>query len=107
MVSSLEGYHPSCATTVLNINHCLKKFNNYFSLCYHAQMGKNKALLLIIKKVGSMTELARILGCSKSSISLWANGKSPIPTKYLNILIKLSGNKVLKKDLRPDLYELE
>lgn len=70
-------------------------------------MSKNKALSKVIKKVGSVTELAKILGCNKSNVSRWLNGKVKIPTKYIGILIKLSERELRKKDLRPDLYDIE
>lgn len=70
-------------------------------------MPKHKALMKIVKQVGSVTELAEILGCNKSNVSRWINGKVPIPLKHIDTLIKLSDGELRKRDLRPDLYKIE
>jgi DNA-binding transcriptional regulator YdaS (Cro superfamily) len=70
-------------------------------------MSKHKALMKIVKQVGSVTELAEILGCNKSNVSRWINGKVPIPLKHIDTLIKLSKGELRKRDLRPDLYKIE
>jgi len=68
-------------------------------------MSKNKALLKVVKKVGSMSELGRILHCNKSNISRWANGVHKIPTKYVKKLVELSDKELRREDFRPDVYE--
>lgn len=70
-------------------------------------MKKNRALFKVIKKVGSMTNLSVILGCSKSNVSRWANGIHEVPAKYVKKLTLLSEGEITKKDLRPDLYDTE
>jgi DNA-binding transcriptional regulator YdaS (Cro superfamily) len=68
---------------------------------------KNKALAKIVKKLGSLKTLGEILGCSKSTVSRWVNGIHPIPTQHIKKLVELSEGGVKKKDLRPDVYEVE
>jgi DNA-binding transcriptional regulator YdaS (Cro superfamily) len=68
-------------------------------------MKENKALLKIVKKVGSVTNLANTLGCNKANVSRWANGVHKIPIKYIKKLVELSKGEVKKKDLRPDVYD--
>ena len=68
-------------------------------------MKKNKALLKVVKKVGSMTELGRILKRNKSNISKWVNGVHKVPIDHVKKLVELSEGEVTKNDLRPDVYD--
>ena len=70
-------------------------------------MKKNLALIKVIRKVGSMTKLANKLNVSPSFISHLAKGRKKIPARYVKKLVELSEGEVMKKDLRPDLYEIE
>ena len=70
-------------------------------------MKKNKALLKVIKKVGSMADLAHILGCNKANVSRWANGIHDVPVKYVKKIALLSEGEVTRKDLRPDVFDDE
>jgi len=68
-------------------------------------MKQVKAVLKVSQKVGSMTELANRLGCSKSYVSKWSKGERKVPIKYVKKIIELSEGQVKKKDLRPDVYD--
>jgi len=68
-------------------------------------MKKHKALEKIIKKVGSLTKTARVLGISNSYLCHLKEPERNIPIKYVKKLIELSDGEVTKEDLRPDVYD--
>ena len=68
-------------------------------------MKQVKAVLKVSQKVGSMTELAIRLGCSKSYVSKWSKGERKVPIKYVKRIVELSQGEIRKKDLRPDVYD--
>lgn len=70
-------------------------------------MKENKALLKVVKKVGSIQELARELAVSRGYVSHWIHGRRKIPPELIKKIIELSEGEIKKKDLRPDLYESE
>ena len=68
-------------------------------------MKKDKALEKIIKKVGSLANVARILGISNSYLCHLKEPERKIPIKYIKKLAELSEGEVTKEDLRPDVYD--
>jgi DNA-binding transcriptional regulator YdaS (Cro superfamily) len=67
-------------------------------------MKKNAALLKIVKRVGSITELAEILGVSRPHVGNWVYGRRKIPPRLVKKLVSLSGGEVTPEDLRPDIF---
>ena len=67
-------------------------------------MEKNVALSKIIKEVGSVSDLAKILGVSQSYVSNWLSGDREIPATKVRLLVGLSNGKVTEEDLRPDVF---
>ena len=63
-----------------------------------------RCLKLIVKEAGSITELALLLGVSRTYVSHWVHGHRPIPIKKVKALVKLSYGKIKPKDLRPDIF---
>lgn len=70
-------------------------------------MKENKAILKIIKKVGTIQKVADEVGVSRPYVSHWLHNRRKIPPELIKKLVKLSNNEVAKKDLRPDLYDIE
>jgi len=67
-------------------------------------MKPEKAMIKLVEKVGSMTELSKILNCSLSYVSRWASGERKIPIKYIKKLVQLSEGEITREDLRPDVF---
>lgn len=63
-----------------------------------------RCLKLIVKEVGSITELAMSLGVSRTYVSNWVHGHRPIPIKKVKELVNFSHGKIKPKDLRPDIF---
>ena len=74
---------------------------------YHQRMQQKKAIAKIVDKVGSSKRLAELLGISRPYVSNFLGADRPIPLKYIKKLVELSDGEVKKKDLRPDLYDIE
>lgn len=55
--------------------------------------------------VGSEAALARLLGITKSAVNQWK--KRQIPPRYVLKIENLTYRKVLRHELRPDLYPEE
>lgn len=71
-------------------------------------MKKHKALLKVIKEVGSATKLAKELNVSLPHLSNWVNGRRKIPATKVRFIVKLSNGKVTEDELRGDVfYDLE
>lgn len=67
-------------------------------------MSTHKALVKIIKIVGSQAELARQLGVSRGNVSDWVDGRRNVPAKKVRALVLLSKGLVVEKDIRPDIF---
>jgi len=67
-------------------------------------MDKNKILLKVTKKVGSIAELARRLGVSRGHMNNIIKGTRAIPPKMVRELVFLSENKITEEELRPDIF---
>ena len=64
----------------------------------------NKQLLKIVKEVGSVSELAKLLNVSHSYVSNWVAERKKIPAEKVRLLVALSNGKVQDFDLRPDVF---
>ena len=58
-----------------------------------------------VEIVGSEAELARLLGITKSAVNQWK--KRQIPPRHVMKIEHLTRRKVLRYELRPDLYPRE
>lgn len=67
-------------------------------------MDKNKALLKIVKKLGSMAELARRLDVSRGYLNNIVKQRKPISPKLVRDLVFLSDGELTEEDLRPDIF---
>lgn len=67
-------------------------------------MKKNKPLLKIVKEIGSVSELAALVGVSQPTVSNWLSGRKAIPATKVRLLVELSNGKVSEEDLRPDVF---
>ena len=67
-------------------------------------MKKNKPLLKIVKEIGSVSELAVLVGVSQPTVSNWLSGRKAIPATKVRLLVELSNGKVSEEDLRPDVF---
>lgn len=67
-------------------------------------MSRQDALRKIIRKAGSMAELARLLNTSRSYVNDWEKGRAAIPPRFVRKLVVLSEGEVLESDLRPDIF---
>lgn len=74
---------------------------------YDQEMKQRQAVSKIIDKVGSSKKLAELLGISRPYVANFLAADRPIPLKYIRKLVELSDGEVKKKDLRPDLYDIE
>lgn len=52
----------------------------------------------------SQAELARQLGVSPAVVWQWINGVRPVPGKYAIPLERISGGRLSRHDIAPDLY---
>lgn len=64
----------------------------------------NKALLKVIKEVGSRSDFADIIGYSESHVRCMLCGARKVPPKIVNLLVELSNGKVSANELRPDIF---
>jgi DNA-binding transcriptional regulator YdaS (Cro superfamily) len=60
-----------------------------------------------IKLLGGQTLLAKILGISQQTVSTWIWRDKRLPVKYVLIVEKLTDSRVLRQELRPDIYPIE
>lgn len=67
-------------------------------------MDSQKAVLKIVKKMGSMAELARQLGVSRGSVNDWVKGRRKIPARLVKKIVNLSDGELTEEDLRPDVF---
>jgi len=67
-------------------------------------MRQNKVLLKIVEKVGSISEVAKLVGVSRQSVSMWLNNHRPISAKAVKQLVALSDGEVTEEQLRPDVF---
>jgi DNA-binding transcriptional regulator YdaS (Cro superfamily) len=67
-------------------------------------MNKQQALMKIITKVGSQSELARRLGVTRDYVNHMVKGRSQISSKLVKKLVLLSEGEITEKDLRPDIF---
>ncbi len=67
-------------------------------------MKQNAALLKVVAEVGSVSELARMLGVSRTHVSNWVAGRRTIPATKVHYLVKLANGKVTPQELRPDVF---
>ena len=61
-------------------------------------------LLKIVDKVGSISDVAKIIGVSRQSVSMWLNNHRPISAKAVKQLVALSDGEVTEEQLRPDVF---
>lgn len=61
-----------------------------------------EALLQLVEKAGSQSELARNLGVSQTAVWKWLQSSKRIPAEYVLTAEQLYG--VSRHDLRPDIY---
>jgi DNA-binding transcriptional regulator YdaS (Cro superfamily) len=67
-------------------------------------MRKNKVLLKIVKKVGSVSEVARAIGVSRQSVSMWLHCKRTVSATAVKKLVEISEGEVTEEELRPDVF---
>lgn len=67
-------------------------------------MKENKPLLKIVKEVGSVSKLAKLIGSSQPTVSNWLSKRQSIPATKVKLLVKLSNGKVTEEELRPDVF---
>lgn len=67
-------------------------------------MNKKEALLKIVNKVGSQSELARRLGVTRYYVYGMLTGKDQISSRLVKKLVALSEGEITEKDLRPDIF---
>jgi DNA-binding transcriptional regulator YdaS (Cro superfamily) len=67
-------------------------------------MRTNEAIKKVVKKVGSMAELGRLLGASTGNVSDWVAGRRAIPARFVRKLVTISEGEVTEQDLRPDVF---
>lgn len=58
-----------------------------------------------LSNVESASSLAKRLGVPNVSVSNWANGKRPIPLRWMPIIEKATNGHVSRKDLCPDEWQ--
>ena len=73
-------------------------------LCYCFSMDTNKKLLKLVKKVGSMSELARLLGVSRGYVNNMIKQRKAISPKLVKELVFLSDGELTEEELRPDVF---
>lgn len=66
-----------------------------------------KALNKAVKIIGSKYKLAKALGLNPSNVYQWPTRHKRIPAKHVIKIEKLTGGKVTRHELRPDLYPKE
>jgi DNA-binding transcriptional regulator YdaS (Cro superfamily) len=64
---------------------------------------KLKQYLLTVETVSG---LSKRMNVPSVSLSNWANGKRPIPIKWMPVIEKETNGEVSRKDLRPDDWHL-
>lgn len=65
---------------------------------------KHEALARIVDRVGSITELANVIQCSRSHVSNWLYCRRRIPAQKVMDLVYVSGGTVTAGELRPDVF---
>jgi DNA-binding transcriptional regulator YdaS (Cro superfamily) len=70
-------------------------------------MKQNKAILKLVKKYGSITELANQIGVSRTYVGHWLHGRRPIPVALVKKLALLSEGELKREDFRPDIFDDE
>lgn len=61
-----------------------------------------QALALAINRMGSQAALARLVGVSQQAVSNWVNDGAELPAEH--VLKVEAATRVLRHDLRPDIY---
>jgi hypothetical protein len=71
-------------------------------ICKRKELNMNPMDLLKIE-FGSLKDLAHKLNLKPNTVYLW--GQTNVPFKYLKEIEELSGNKLTREMLRPDLFK--
>lgn len=57
-----------------------------------------------VQWAGGVANLAVIIGCSHTTISLWLNKRKPLAAEWALLIQKHSKGKIKAKDIRPELF---
>ena len=68
------------------------------------QKRHKKYLDKAIEMCGGVTALARTLKVHQTTVSQWKRHKLGVDWKHVNALAKLTGHKVTREQLRPDIF---
>jgi DNA-binding transcriptional regulator YdaS (Cro superfamily) len=62
-------------------------------------------LALAVRKIGSQSAFARLIGRGQATVHDWLRDGKPLPGEYVLAIERETG--ISRHDLRPDLYPLE